>query len=59
MEMSDRLCGWSRQDDDETVWDTGCGKCFYFEAGAPAEDGFNFCPYCGKKIDASQEDGDV
>lgn len=41
-------CKWS--EDGDGVWDTSCGERFEFVDGGPPENGFEFCPYCGKKL---------
>lgn len=41
------VCVW----DDEEGWPSTCGECFYFEDGGPKENGFKFCPYCGKPLE--------
>lgn len=43
-------CAWTV--DDDGIWNTGCGNAFMFEADGPHENGFKFCPYCGKGMDA-------
>lgn len=47
--MSDeQRCSWS--EDDDAAWDTECGERFQFNEGGPPENGFGFCPYCGKNL---------
>ena len=36
---------WIEQDNDHGVW-----KCAACEADGPEENGFNYCPYCGRYI---------
>lgn len=48
-EVKTKFCSWSRTADG--FWETDCKNAFNFENGGPVEDGFNFCPYCGKRID--------
>ena len=45
-------CTWIQEiaPDGDDVWETGCGEAFQFENGAPKENGFVYCPYCGKKL---------
>jgi len=47
------ICEW-KQDQDGN-WDTGCKNAFIFTDGGPWENGFNFCPYCGKRIGVKEE----
>lgn len=42
------VCQWG--DDEEGIWNTGCGELFQFDADGPRENGFKFCPYCGKEL---------
>ena len=42
------MCEW--KEDGYDAWETGCGNCFTFTAGAPKENDFLFCCYCGKPI---------
>lgn len=41
-------CEW--EEDMDSVWETECGKMFQFIAATPAENEFEFCPFCGKVI---------
>jgi hypothetical protein len=57
--MSEEQCEWCV--DDYAIWhtdcgNTDCGNAFYFEVGTPAENGFKFCPYCGKKLKVEQKE---
>lgn len=45
--MSD-TCEWEYEQDG--FHQTGCGRGFTFEEGDVIENGFRFCPYCGKEI---------
>ena len=44
------MCKWSV--DDDGIWNTDCGNAFFFDSDGPHENGFKFCPYCGKGMDA-------
>jgi hypothetical protein len=44
-EPTERRCHWNA--DGEDSWNTGCKKHFYFTDGDPADNGFEFCPFCG------------
>lgn len=35
---------------DDTCWDTQCGQAFQFTNDGVKENGFKFCPFCGKPI---------
>ena len=41
-------CQWT--EDADGVWETACGEMFLFETDGPLENGFLFCPYCGRKL---------
>jgi len=52
-DFSEPVC-WEMID----VWEAGykyrckkCGEARTFEMGNPAENGFNYCPHCGLKLD--------
>lgn len=42
------LCPWILGIDG--FYETGCESSFIFEAGMIKDNGFVFCPYCGKEI---------
>lgn len=48
-ESTDLECRWG-DDDDEGIWNAECGELFQFYADGPIENGFKFCPYCGKEL---------
>ena len=43
-------CWWDV--DDDGVYTTSCDYTFVFESEGPIENGFAFCPHCGKEIRA-------
>ena len=45
-----KKCIWREQSTSE--YSTSCGATFIFSAGGIRENGFVFCPYCGKQIKA-------
>lgn len=49
----DKTCEW--KEDPEGNWDTGCKKYFTFIDEGPAENGFEFCPYCGGRLTIANE----
>lgn len=56
--MSDEKCVWTIRSfrfigDD--FWDTSCGEAFTFAEGDPKDNRFNYCPYCGKRIEVNNE----
>ena len=42
-------CEWMHNDDDSS-WDTSCGKAWRFDDGGPAENSMHFCHSCGKSL---------
>ena len=41
-------CTWTENEDG--VYETNCGNLFMFNDGTPSENGFEFCPYCGREL---------
>ena len=41
-------CTWIENEDG--VYETNCGNLFAFNDGTPSENGFAFCPYCGREL---------
>jgi len=41
-------CIW--EEDADGIWMTGCSKSFVFDTEDVRENGFVFCPYCGKSL---------
>lgn len=42
-------CLW-KFDDLDGIYESGCGRNFFFETGTAEENGFKFCPFCGKEL---------
>ena len=42
-------CTWREdlQPDGDVAWETECQNLFVFTTDGPAENHFNYCPYCG------------
>lgn len=49
-----RKCGWAQEDEDSGVWYTDCNNIFRFEEGTPQDNNFNFCCFCGDKLDQQE-----
>lgn len=49
MSKANELCEWSPEDKDGdgNTWQTACNKWFDFESDGPEENAFQFCPFCG------------
>lgn len=45
-------CLWS--EDDEGNWHTYCGQIHQFINGAPEENHYLYCPYCGKPLRSNE-----
>ena len=47
-----RPCTWTRNDDeDDSYWAAACcDRLFVFNDGGPVENGFRYCPYCGREL---------
>lgn len=41
-------CVWT--ENDSGWWETTCQHAFSLTDGSPAENGMNFCPYCGRQL---------
>ena len=47
---SDDLCEWKLEDEETNLYLTGCQQRQLIFEGTPKENGYIYCPYCGKKI---------
>lgn len=44
-------CEWSiEENDDFNAWMTTCHNTFMFDEGSPLDNGFAYCPYCGRAL---------
>ena len=41
-------CTWTENEDG--VYETSCNNMFVFNDGRPVENGFRYCPYCGREL---------
>lgn len=53
MRIVDKNCEWTPDGDDCHM--TSCNKHFYFSDGDVADNGFEFCPFCGGHINVLNE----
>ena len=45
------ICEWQEPDVmSEGIWETDCGNAHEFFVDGPVENGYKFCPYCGRRI---------
>lgn len=44
----EETCKWKNKNNE--IWDSECNERFIFNCDTPLENGFKFCPYCGKKL---------
>jgi len=47
--LKNQLCNWNYSETDDS-WETGCSNKFQLNSDSPFENGFSYCPYCGKEI---------
>jgi len=43
-------CIWTHSEYDDEHWETSCGQEFMIIDGTPKDNGYNFCPSCGKPL---------
>lgn len=44
-------CTWEQQGIDHDYWETSCNNAHSFIDGDVQENQYQYCPYCGNKID--------
>lgn len=50
---SDYRCVWTHHDTcDWYYWETSCDNAFEFTVDGPKQNGFQYCPYCGRQLEA-------
>ena len=47
---ADDVCEWKFEDEEANLYLTGCQQRQLIFDGTPKENGYRYCPYCGKKI---------
>lgn len=52
MKVVDAVCLWSEVAWDD-FWDTECGNKHQFTFGGPEENDYDFCPYCGGRLEVA------
>ena len=53
--ISDDVCEWRLCDGEANVYDTSCRNPHILIEGTPNENNYEYCPYCGKKIKAGED----
>lgn len=48
--VTDDVCEWNLEDEEANLYLTGCQQRQLLFDGTPKENGYRYCPYCGKKI---------
>ena len=48
--LSDDVCEWKLEDEEANLYLTECQQRQLIFDGTPKENGYRYCPYCGKKI---------
>lgn len=57
-----RTCVWTRDADEQyghDSWDGTCGVKWCISVGTPAENGMNYCPRCGARLEQAKENPDA
>jgi len=47
---SDNFCAWHQEEEDSSHYESDCGFSFFFEDDGVNDNGFKFCPSCGKPV---------
>ncbi len=50
-------CEWKLEDSESNLYVTGCENLQLIFYGTPEENGYKYCPYCGRKIKRGGVDG--
>ena len=48
--VADDVCEWKLEDEESNLYLTGCQQRQLIFEGTPKDNGYRYCPYCGKKI---------
>lgn len=54
-EHNNGFCKWRLIDEEANVYDTTCRNPHILLEGSPADNNYEFCPYCGKEIKVADE----
>ena len=47
---TEQSCEWKLEDSESNLYVTGCENRQLIFEGTPEENGYKYCPYCGRKI---------
>nr|DAM88853.1 MAG TPA: zinc-ribbon domain protein [Bacteriophage sp.] len=54
---TEQSCEWKIEDSESNLYVTECENRQLIFEGTPEENGYKYCPYCGRKIKRGGEDG--
>lgn len=54
---TEQSCEWKLEDSESNLYVTGCENRQLIFEGTPEENGYKYCPYCGRKIKRGGVDG--
>lgn len=54
---TEQSCEWKLEDAESNLYATGCENRELIFEGTPEENGYKYCPYCGRKIKRGGVDG--
>ena len=53
-------CEWILEENlYETTWMSGCSNAFWFDEGSALDNGFAYCPFCGRALTQRVPDADT
>lgn len=55
--VTEQSCEWKLEDSESNLYVTGCENLQLIFEGTPEENGYKYCPYCGRKIKRGGADG--
>lgn len=54
---TEQSCEWKLEDSESNLYVTECENRHLIFEGTPEENGYKYCPYCGRKIKRGGIDG--
>ena len=55
--VTEQSCEWELEDAESNLYVTGCENRQLIFEGTPEENGYKYCPYCGRKMKRGGADG--